>query len=73
MVLLVDDEDSKKTWSLARITQVFPGDDGTVRVIEVKTKNGLYTRPVAKVCCLEDDALSIVPQGEGHVATTGRD
>ncbi len=69
LVLLVDDEDSRKTWSLARITRVIPGDDGVVRVVEVKTKNGLYTRPVAKVCCLEDDISTEVPQGEEYVAT----
>ena len=69
LVLLVDDEDSRKTWSLARVTRVLPGDDGVVRVVEVKTKNGTYTRPVAKVCCLEDDISTEVPQGEGYVAT----
>ena len=49
------DDDNKRTWSLARVTRVFPGDDGTVRVVEVKTKDGHYTRPVAKICSLEDD------------------
>ena len=66
LVLLADD-DKKRNWSLARITRVFPGDDDTVRVVEVKTKDGLYTRPVAKICSLEDDAIHEVPQGEGYV------
>ena len=73
LVLLVDDEDSRKTWSLARLTREFPGENGTVRVVDVKSKNGLYTRPVTKVCPLEDDVPSTVPQGEGYVATSGRD
>ena len=67
LVLLVDDEDSRKTWSLARVNRVMPGDDATVRVVEVKTKNGLYVRPASKICCLEDDISPEVPQGEGYV------
>ena len=45
-----------------------PGEDGVVRVVEVKTKDGVYTRPVAKICPLEDELSTEVPQGEGHVA-----
>ena len=67
LVLLVDDEDNRKTWSLARVNRVMPGDDATVRVVEVKTKNGLYVRPASKICCLEDDISPEVPQGEGYV------
>lgn len=70
LVLLVDDNKIKNTWSLARITRVLPGDDGTVRVVEVKTKHGLYIRPVAKICSLEDDVYTEVPQGEGYVAAS---
>ena len=65
-MLLVDD-DNKRNWSLARVTRVFPGADDTVRAVEVKTKDGCYTRPVAKICSLEDDVINEVPQGEGHV------
>lgn len=54
-LVLLADNDNKKSWPLARITKVFPGDDGTVRIVELKTKDGLYTRPVAKVRSLEDD------------------
>ena len=68
LVLLVDDEKHRKTWTLARIIRVLPGDDDTVRVVEVKTKDGLYIRPVAKICSLEDDVGTEIPQGEGYVA-----
>ena len=42
-----------------------PGDDGVVRVVQLRTKQGTYTRPVAKLFRLEDNAE--VPQGEGYV------
>ena len=65
--MLLEDEDSRRgKWPLARITNVKPGPDGAVRVAELKTKNGTYTRPVAKLRILEDDVE--VPQGEGYVS-----
>ena len=39
-------------WPLARVTVVFPGQDGLVRVAEVKTATGTYKRPVVKLSLL---------------------
>ena len=39
-------------WPLARVTAVFPGQDGLVRVATVKTATGTYKRPVAKMSLL---------------------
>lgn len=36
-------------WPLARVTAVYPGNDGIVRVAQVKTASGTYTRPVVKL------------------------
>ena len=66
LVLLMDEETHKKQWKLARVADVFPGRDGVVRTIEVKTKDGLYTRPATKVCVLEDDEVKM-PQGGENV------
>ena len=55
LVLLQDDDLKRGRWPLARITKVMPGQDGVVRVIEVKTRNGAYKRPSTKVLKLEDD------------------
>ena len=68
LVLLLDEDCIHKSWTLARILKVFPGKDDVVRSVELLTKDGVYTRPVAKLCCLEDDVMNEVPQGEGHVA-----
>lgn len=38
-------------WSTARVVEVHPGDDGTVRVATVKTSTGkILTRPAVKLC-----------------------
>ncbi|XP_071035186.1 uncharacterized protein [Parasteatoda tepidariorum] len=39
-------------WTSARILRTFPGSDGLVRVVEVKTSNGQFTRSIAKICPL---------------------
>lgn len=39
-------------WPLGRVKEVYPGRDGLVRVVSVKTPQGIYRRPVAKVAVL---------------------
>ncbi|CAK1580955.1 unnamed protein product [Parnassius mnemosyne] len=40
-------------WPLARVINTYPGKDGKVRVVEVKTANGhKHKRAVMKVCVL---------------------
>ncbi|XP_071094883.1 uncharacterized protein [Haliotis cracherodii] len=53
IVLLVNENSPRCVWPLARITNVFPGNDGLVRSIEVKTKDSVLIRPISKVCLLE--------------------
>ena len=61
LVVLSDDLSKKKgKWCLARIQRTLPGDDGVVRTVEVRTKDGLYTRPVSKLYRLEENVV----QGE---------
>ena len=56
LVLLNDDDDNRrKKWPLARVTKVVPGRYGVVRVVEIKTKDGSYVRPVTKLHRLEDN------------------
>ena len=54
LVVLVEDDQKRGKWPLARVTKVFTSADGVVRSLEIKTKNGLYTRPAAKICRLEE-------------------
>ena len=73
LVLVRDDASKRGKWPLGRITRVMPGPDGVVRVVEVKTKNGTYTRPVAKLCKLEDhgDDTDFVKEGSMLPESTG--
>lgn len=49
LVLIHDPHSPPSQWKLGRITQVFPGQDCQVRVVELKTKTGNLTRPVVKI------------------------
>lgn len=51
LVLLQQDTPSL-VWPLARITKVTTGKDNVVRVVELKTEQGTYTRPAVKVFLL---------------------
>ena len=54
LVLVVTDNLPRGRWPLARVTHVVRGDDGRVRPAEIKTKAGVYVRPVTKLCLLEE-------------------
>ena len=48
-MLLREDKVKRGLWLLGRIEQVHPGQDGIVRVVNVRTKTGVYVRPVVKI------------------------
>ena len=54
LVLIVDEKTRRGDWPLARIMKTFPGKVDTIRVCEVKTKVGVYKKPVAKLALLEE-------------------
>ncbi|XP_054746024.1 uncharacterized protein LOC129250431 [Anastrepha obliqua] len=58
LVLLKDELLPPLKWAMGRITATVPGTDGKVRVVEVKTVNGVYKRAIAKVCKLPIDNTS---------------
>ena len=39
-------------WRLAVIIETFPGSDGHVRVVKVKTSSGQFKRPISKLVAL---------------------
>ena len=53
-------------WPLARVTAVFPGQDGLVRLAMVKTATGHFKRPVVKLSLLHrpDQPTQPLPPGE---------
>ncbi|XP_062704102.1 uncharacterized protein LOC134286501 [Aedes albopictus] len=52
MVVLKDEERPPLKWQLGRVTDVHAGEDGNVRVVTVKTKDGSYRRAISKICVL---------------------
>ncbi|XP_038565562.1 uncharacterized protein LOC119896143 [Micropterus salmoides] len=56
LVLLRDKQTVRNCWSMARITATFPGNDGHVRKVEVKTADQgnvkTFLRPVAEIVLL---------------------
>lgn len=62
-VVLIKDLDSyQRSWPLGRVMETFPGNDGHVRVVDVKSQGKTFRRPVAKLVLLlrddEDTSLS---------------
>ncbi|XP_014246603.1 uncharacterized protein LOC106665002 [Cimex lectularius] len=49
LVVLRDVQAHSLSWQIGRIIEKYPGKDGTVRVVRVKTPIGEYTRPVVRL------------------------
>ncbi|XP_055522901.1 uncharacterized protein LOC129717084 [Wyeomyia smithii] len=52
MVLLKEENQPPMRWPLGRIVEVHTAEDGKVRVVKVRTKDGIYTRAISKICVL---------------------
>ena len=57
MVIIHDEHLPPTKWHLGRVVDVHPGDDGTVRVVTVRTAQGLVKRPVVKLSPLPMEKL----------------
>ena len=56
LVLLLDQDQPRNTWPKAIIDEVYPGRDGMVRSVKVRTADRkTYIRDVRKLCNLEGD------------------
>ena len=43
----------RKNWNVGRIVEVYPGQDGKVRNVRVKTRTGEYQRPITKIAVIQ--------------------
>lgn len=55
MVVLVDECTAPLQWKLGRVIKLYPGRDGLIRVVTVKTSAGETKRAVQRVCVLPID------------------
>lgn len=39
-------------WNVGRIINVYPGQDGRVRNVKIKTRDGEYQRPISKIAVI---------------------
>ena len=51
-VVVADANPVHRKWSASRVLQVFPGEDGIVRNVQLKTCSGTYMRPINKICLI---------------------
>ncbi|XP_058826809.1 uncharacterized protein LOC131686831 [Topomyia yanbarensis] len=52
MVLVKEENLPPLKWKFGRILQVFTADDGNIRVVTVRTKDGEFRRGISKICVL---------------------
>lgn len=52
MVMLRESDTAPMQWLIGRIEEVYPGTDGTNRVVSVRTNKGTYKRLITKICIL---------------------
>jgi len=56
MVILMEDNLPPLSWSMGRIQEIHPGNDGVVRVATVRTAKGIYKRPITRLCLLPTES-----------------
>ncbi|UYV73931.1 hypothetical protein LAZ67_11001496 [Cordylochernes scorpioides] len=60
-LVMLKEQNKPLQWKLARIVQIFPGEDDHVRVVLLRTPKGLLKRPITKICPLpyKDDNSNV--------------
>ena len=62
VVLVVDQNAPHGQWPLGPVEEVFPGQDGQVRIVQVSTRGHKFTRPITRLCPLNvsDDLRKVM-------------
>lgn len=60
MVIIKGENTPPITWSLGRVSEVYPGSDGIICVVTIRTTRGLIKRMLSKICILLIEEQSTV-------------
>ena len=52
IVLILENSPFITRWPMARVTSTYPGQDGKVRVVQVRTATSSFKRPISKLVLL---------------------
>ena len=52
IVLIIDNSIARSQWNMAIVENIYPGKDGLVRSARIRSKIGIYDRPITKLCLL---------------------
>jgi len=53
LVFIADGDLPRNQWPRGVVIATFPGKDGGVRVVDVRTNTGTYRRPIVKICLID--------------------
>ena len=53
VVLIMDEDVKRQLWRMGVVVELYPGRDGVVRAVSVRTTRGVFKRAVQKLCSLE--------------------
>lgn len=53
VVMLLDPNQPHGQWRIGHVIKVYPGNDGLVRVVQIQTKDGVFSRAIHRLCLLE--------------------
>ena len=56
VMLVISPDTSKGIWPLGRVLEIYPGQDGHVRLVKIQVGEGTLIRPVTKLCPLQLEA-----------------
>jgi hypothetical protein len=63
VVLIKDENMPRLKWPLGLVVKLFPGKDGKVRCVELKTSRGIVVRSIQKLCDLDvNDKTPVTPR-----------
>ena len=69
IVLLIDANANRSKWVMGKVKSIYRGNDGHVRSVQVKTKDGIYDRPITKLSLLL--SKNEYQNGEQNIFTGG--